>query len=78
MLVCEVVIDINPQLKKRKEASEQEARDKRSKERLTKMQARRKDKKETDEIGAKRRSKMSQADQFRDIARQFRNRNKED
>lgn len=75
MLVCEVIVDINSELKKRKDASEQEARNKRSKERLAKMKERRKDRKDPDEIGTKRRSKMSQADQFRDIARQLRNRN---
>jgi len=57
-------------------AAEKRDAKKRSQERLAKMQARRQDKrdfKDPDEIGAKRRSKLSPADQFRDIARTLRN-----
>ncbi len=43
----------------------------RSAERLAKMKKRRRDFKNPDEVGEKRRSTMSQADQFRDLAKQF-------
>jgi len=78
MLLNEVanVIDITPQLKKRQEDDERKALAQRSKKRLAKLQARTQHKPE-DEVGAKRRSKLSQADQFRDIARQFRSKDEE-
>ncbi len=74
MLLNEIasVTDITTELNNRKETRDQEARDKRSKERLIKMKERRKDKKNPDEVGELRRSKLSQSDQFRDIARQLR------
>ncbi len=56
-------------------AAEKRDAKKRGEERLAKMQARRQDRKDfkdPDELGAKRRSRLSQADQFRDISRQFR------
>lgn len=74
-ILKETIIDITPELKQRQDAHEEQARAKRFKERLAKLQARRKDKKDPDELGAKRRSKLSQADQLRDIARQLRNKN---
>ncbi len=58
-------------------AAEKRDAKKSGQERLAKMQARRQDRKDfkdPDEVGAKRRSKLDQADQFRDIARQLRNR----
>lgn len=81
MLLKEVVLDINPRIQKRKDADEQIELYKRSAERIKKLQARRKDKKPTsdeikksaDEIGMLRRSKLTQADQFRDVSRQLRN-----
>lgn len=68
----ETVVDITSKLKGRKEASEQEARDKRSVERQARQKARQKGKKPADEIGARRRANMSMEDKFRDVARQFR------
>lgn len=80
MLLNEIatVTDISPELDKRKENQEL---NKRNEERLLKLVARRKDRnprvkrnyREKDEIGAKRRENMSQADQIKDIARQIRN-----
>jgi len=74
-ILKEAVIDITPELKQRQDDREEQARAKRSKDRLAKQQARRKDKKDPDELGTKRRSKLSQVDQLRDIARQLRNQN---
>ncbi len=77
MLLKEVIIDINQQLKQRQTQRDEAAREQRREERLKRLKARRKDKKSTDEIGTRRRSKLSTADQFRDIARQFSNIDKE-
>lgn len=79
MLLNEVadVIDIQSKLKKRQENDERKALAQRSKERLAKLKARTKEHKPKDELGAKRRAKLSTADKFRDIARQFRSDDKE-
>lgn len=73
MKINEVVLDFAPAKERR---DRHDALKKRSRERLAKMNKRRQDRKDfkdPDEMGAKRRSKLSQADQFRDITRQLRN-----
>ena len=69
----ETVIDIKSKLKDRQEARGQDDRDKRSVERQARQKARQKGVKPADEIGARRRAGLSMEDKFRDVARQFRN-----
>ncbi len=73
MLLNEIVIDITPELQNRKDAREQKAIENRSKERLVKLKQRRKDKTNSDEIGLRRRAKLNQVEQLRDIVRQLKN-----
>jgi len=72
MLLNEIatVTDISSARNKRKEKEEL---DKKNKEHVPKKSRTFKD---PDEIGSKRRSKLSQADQFRDIARRLRPKDK--
>ena len=71
MLLKEVVLDIKPKLKQRKEESAEAARDKSNKERVDKMKARRKDK-PIDELAAKRGEDPSKhAGEFRRVAKLF-------